>query len=218
MNIFGNTKHQIAELKHDLANTTRLAIDINCAVDRLNTDLKKALDWISTADGVIINLSNNVQKTVNLTADRLERLNDRVTRLSDEMTCTSAQLDTVNDVARTAACDIDSVNTKVDSEVMQLDARLGTLNDATTEAVKLAFSQINELRAALNHNTRWVAERFGVEVKDDAAPVPPVAEPVVECVDELTDAEITARAEQFERLHARRERRRRARAAQSEAA
>ena len=137
--IVSSLNSRISDLESQMTSVNDLALSINTAVDRIDCDVASLNDAAGPAG--------------ELTISALE---------------TEARLAKVEDVARSAACDIDSINTKVDSEVTQLDARLGTLNDATTEAVKLAFSQINELRAALNHNTRWVAERFGVEV----APVP----------------------------------------------
>jgi chromosome segregation ATPase len=190
-------------LKHDLANTTRLAIDINCAVDRLNTDLKKALDWISTADGLIVNLSDNVQKTVNLTADRLERLNDRVTRLSDEMMVVGGKTETLD-------VDLEAVNAKVDENIVRLGARIDALANETLEGARVVNQNADKSSAdrarlvklearldalvahldkgceTMNHNIALLAGAAGFTLENPTAdvvtdfPRPPLAEKAAE--------------------------------------
>jgi chromosome segregation ATPase len=126
-----NVFQRLDDVERKLASTTALGVSINEAVDRLQ-------DWVTTADGVIINvsaglqklidLSENVQKTVNPTADRLEQLNDRVTRLSDEMMMVGGKLEALGvdlerttDIARDTRLDLDATTALVSSLVARIE-------------------------------------------------------------------------------------------------
>jgi hypothetical protein len=163
---------------------------------RLNTRISEIEKRLASASDLAISINAAV-----------DRIDEQLTCVWSALECVDCDVTRIGELAGTATADIEAINDKVDENIVLLDARISALHGA-----------FGELDAAHDANVRFIAGRLGLKVKDDAAPVPPVAEPVVECVDELADAEISARAEQLERFHARRERRRRARAASAAAA
>jgi hypothetical protein len=186
---FGKTGKRLDKVDNELAATGDLAVSINTALDRIEVDLRKTLYWISTADHVIVNLSENVQKSSNLSASRIETLGE----------------------------DLESVNGKVDENIIRLGARIDALANETLAGAHIVNNNADESSAdrarlvkleariasleavldarvaTINHNTVLLAEAAGLKL-----------EPVVDVVTDLPRPPLA------ERTAARRTRRREA--------